>query len=258
MKSPGSHPTLKHFALSILGFLFLSTASFAVDTVVFPVPTPPAGSNPDTFPAPRNEWFVKFQSNLDATKGHHYDLLFEGDSITDFWQTKGKEVWDRHFGQLNPVDFGISGDRTENVLWRLQEGQVDGMDPKLIVLMIGTNNTAKSSVDQIVDGIKAIVAQYLQRCPDSHLLLLGVFPRSAKATDTIRAKISAINTEIAHLDDGKRVTYLDIGQKFLQPDGTLTAEIMPDFLHPSAKGYEIWADAIQPIVDKYCPAAAAH
>src|ERR1700733_13912382 len=117
MKSPGSHPTLKHFALSILGFLFLSTASFAVDTVVFPVPTPPAGSNPDTFPAPRNEWFVKFQSNLDATKGHHYDLLFEGDSITDFWQTKGKEVWDRHFGQLNPVDFGISGDRTENVLW---------------------------------------------------------------------------------------------------------------------------------------------
>ncbi len=252
-------PSLKHLSrsLPILGFLLLSLQiSSALETVVFPVPIPPVGTNPAAFPAPRDEWFLRFQSNLDKTKGHHYDLLFDGDSITDFWQTRGSAVWDQHYGSLNAVDFGISGDRTENVLWRLQQGQVDGMDPKLIVLMIGTNNIKNDSVDQIADGIKAVVAQYLQRCPDSHLLLLGVFPRSTAATDPIRAKVIAINEKIAPLDDGKRVTYLDIGKKFLQPDGTLSANIMPDFLHPTAQGYGIWADAIQPIVDKYCSTAA--
>jgi lysophospholipase L1-like esterase len=259
MKSPRFPMARKRLFLSILSFLLLSLQiGFALDTVVFPVPPRPANINPDTYPAPRDEWFLRFQSNLDKTKGHRYDLLFDGDSITDFWQKQGKEVWGQHYGHLNSVDFGISGDRTENVLWRLQQGQVDGMDPKLIVLMIGTNNIAHSSVDQDVEGIKAVVAQYLQRCPHSHLLLLGVFPRSAMATDDIRAKVIAINKGIAPLGDGKRISYLDIGQKFLQPDGTLTAEIMPDFLHPSAKGYEIWADAIQPIVDKYCPAPASH
>ncbi len=246
-------------ALPVLGLLLLSLQTgSAVDTVIFPVPPLPAGTNEAAYPAPRNDWFIRFQGNLDRTKGQKYDLLFDGDSITDFWQTRGKEVWDAHFGKRNAVDFGISGDRTENVLWRLQEGQVTGMDPKLIVLMIGTNNLAHDSADQIVEGIKAIVAQYLQRCPHSHLLLLGIFPRAAAPTDDLRTKIIEINKKIAPLDDGKRVTYLDIGSKFLQPDGTLTKEIMLDFLHPTAQGYEIWAGAIQPIVDKYCPAPAAH
>lgn len=259
IKSPRFLPSLKCLfrALLLLGFLLCSPQIGAADTVVFPIPPLPADTNPAVFPAPRNEWFLRFQSNLDQTKGKSYDLLFDGDSITDFWQTRGKAAWDQHYGKLKAVDFGISGDRTENLLWRLQQGQVSGMDPKLIVLMIGTNNIARDSADQIAAGIKAIVGEYLQRCPHSHLLLLGIFPRSPRAKDPVRAKVIAINSEVSALDDGKRVTYLDIGSKFLQPDGTLTSEIMRDFLHPTDKGYEIWADAIQPVVDKYCSASAS-
>jgi lysophospholipase L1-like esterase len=208
-------------------------------------------------PRPREEWLQHFAWNLDHSKGKKIDLLLDGDSITDFWMMRGKDVWTHHYAPLNAFDFGIAGDKTEHLLWRLQQGQVDGLDPKLIVLMIGTNNTGRDSVDQIAEGVKAIVDDYLKRCPDSHLLLLGIFPRSPKPTDSIRAKITAINQKIALLDDGKRVTYLDIGSKFLQPDGTLTAAIMPDFLHPSPEGYQIWADAIQSVVDKYCPRPAA-
>ncbi len=258
MKSPRFLPIFTRRCLPVLGFLLLSLQiGSAADTVIFPIPVRPVDINCPTYPAPRDEWFQRVQANFEKTKGHQYNLIFDGDSITDFWQTRGKEVWAKHFGALNAVDFGISGDRTENLLWRLQQGQVDGMDPKLIVLMIGTNNIAHCSPEQIVDGIKDVVAEYLKRCPDSHLLLLGVFPRSANPTDEIRATVIAINKGIAPLDDGKRVTFLDIGKKFLQPDGTLTTEIMHDFLHPTPKGYAIWADAIQPIVDKYCSASAS-
>ncbi len=244
--------------LPVLGILLFSLqAVSAADVVLFPVPPRPAGGNPATVPAPRDEWFVHLQTNLEKSKGQPYDLLFDGDSITDFWQTRGREVWAQHYGNLKAFDFGISGDRTENVLWRLQQGQADGTDPKLVVLMIGTNNIGREaaieSVDQIADGVKAVVGQYLERCPHAHILLLGIFPRGAAATDPLRAQVIGVNSKIASLDDGKRVTYLDIGPKFLQPDGSITKDVLLDFLHPTAKGYAIWADAIQPIVDKYCP-----
>jgi lysophospholipase L1-like esterase len=111
-------------------------------------------------------------------------------------------------------------------------------------------------VDQIAEGVANVTAEYQKRCPNAEILLLGIFPRSALPTDPIRAKIAAINKKISALQGG-RVTYLDIGAKFLQPDGTLTKEIMPDFLHPSAKGYQIWADAIQAVVDQYAGKAGA-
>jgi len=226
-------------------------------SAVWPPPVVPQGVNPETMAIPRNDWVARVQSTLDRTKGQHYDLLFDGDSITDFWQGAGKDVWMAHYGSLKTFDFGISADKVENLLWRLQQGQVDGIDPKLVVLMIGTNNAGRDSVDQIAQGVSAVTAEYLKRCPNAHLLLLGIFPRSPLATDPIRAKLAAVNQKIASLESD-RVTFLDIGAKFLQPDGTLTKEIMPDFLHPSAKGYEIWADAIQPIVDKYVTKAGAN
>ena len=249
--------------LPLLGLLWCGLqAGSAADIVLFPIPAIPAGVNSAVYPAPRDDWFVKFQGNLDRTRGQQYDLLFDGDSITDFWQTRGKEVWAQHYGDRKAIDFGISGDRTENLLWRLQQGQVDGLDPKLVVLMIGTNNIGresnKQSIDQIAEGVKAVVAQYEERCPHAHILLLGVFPRSANAKDDLRTKVAALNGKISSPNDGARVTYLDIGQKFLQPDGTLTTDIMVDLLHPSPKGYAIWADAIQPVIDKYCPATVAH
>ena len=236
--------------------LVLSFAATAYSEIpssaVWPLPVVPNGVNPATVATPRDEWVARVQGALDATKGKHFDLIFDGDSITDIWRTTGKSVWMERYGSLKAFDFGISADKVENLLWRLQQGQVDNLDPKLVVLMIGTNNSGRDSVDRIAQGISVVTAEYVKRCPHAQILLLGVFPRSPLPSDPIRAKIAAINKEIAALQSD-RVTFLDIGSKFLQPDGTLTKEIMPDFLHPSAKGYQIWADAIQPVVDKYVP-----
>jgi len=234
--------------------LSFATAAFSEipSSAVWPLPAVPPGGNPAAIAAPRDEWVSRVQGSLNATKGKQFDIIFDGDSITDGWQGTGKPVWTERYGSLKAFDFGISADKVENVLWRLQQGQVDGLDPKLVVLMIGTNNTGRDSVDQIAEGVSTLTAEYVKRCPHAQILLLAIFPRSASATDPIRAKIAAINTKLSALQSD-RVTFLDIGEKFLQPDGTLTKEIMPDFLHPSAKGYQIWADAIQPIVDKYVP-----
>lgn len=235
--------------------LLLGLATSGAAEKVYTPPTIPSGTNLAAFPQARHDWIARVQSNFDKAQGKSYDLIFDGDSITDGWQGAGKEVWAQRYAALNAVDFGISGDKTEHVLWRLSKGQVDGMNPKLIVLMIGTNNTGRDSAEQIAEGIKAVVNDYLQRCPKAHLLLLAVFPRSANATDPVRLKINDINTQIAKLHDGKRVTYLDIGSKFLAPDGSLPKDVMPDLLHPNAKGYQIWADAIQSEIDKFFPPA---
>jgi lysophospholipase L1-like esterase len=225
--------------------------------LAWPQPTPPPGTNPALFPLPRLDWVGRFLSNLDRTRGKQIDLIFDGDSITDYWQGTGKEIWAQHYGALKAADFGISGDQVQHVLWRIENGQLEGLNPRLVVLLIGSNNMPGNgcSALQTAEGIKLLVAEYEKRCPTAHILLLGIFPRAESSADPLRAKIIATNRQIAALDDGKRVTFLDFGAKLLQPDGTLSREMMPDFLHPSAKGYEIWADTIQPIVDKYCPKA---
>ncbi|MFO0867156.1 MAG: GDSL-type esterase/lipase family protein [Gemmataceae bacterium] len=141
------------------------------------------------------------------------------------------------------------GDRTEHVLWRLQNGELDNIKPKAMVLMIGTNNTGANKAEQISDGIEAIVKHVRKTSPDTKILLLAVFPRGEKAEkNAAREKINAINKTIAKLDDGKNVKYLDIGNRFLKDGGMLTKDIMPDFLHLSPAGYEIWAQAILPTV----------
>ena len=248
-------PLTRALMLTALGFSFAAQAFSQIpSSAVWPLPVVPPGTNPETIGTPRDEWVARVQGSLDQTKGRHFDLIFDGDSITDFWQGTGKAVWAAHYGALKAYDFGISADKVEHLLWRLQQGQVDGLDPKLVVLMIGTNNSGRDSVDQIAEGVSNVTAEYQKRCPNAHILLLAIFPRSPLATDPIRAKLAAINQKLSALQSD-RVTYMDIGPKFLQADGTLTKEIMPDFLHPSAKGYEIWADAVQPIVDKYVPKA---
>lgn len=249
---------MNHLLLAALGSCFLAGSAFSEipSEAVWPLPAVLPGANPATVAAPSLLWVSRFQRILNETRGKQYDLIFDGDSITDYWQKAGKAVWAAHYGALRAVDFGIAGDKVEFLLWRLQQGQVDGMDPKLIVLMIGTNNSSRDSADQIAEGIKTVTEDYLKRCPRSHLLLLGIFPRGASANDPVRAKIADVNRKIAALQSD-RVTFLDIGAKFLGSDGTLSPEIMPDLLHPSAKGYQIWADAIQPVVDKYLAQAKA-
>jgi beta-glucosidase len=223
-------------------------------TFTYPLPPAPANVPKAVYPAPRLDWIERFQGNIDKLKDGPYDFIIDGDSITDGWQAKGKDVWAKHFGAIKSVDMGISGDQTEHVLWRLQHGQVAGLDPKLVMLMIGTNNHGQDP-QSVADAIKLIIGEYETRCPHAQILLLAIFPRGAAADNPDRAWIAKVNGIISGYASDKRVTYLDIGKNFLQPDGTLTADIMPDFLHPNDKGYEIWAQAVLPVVQKYFAAA---
>jgi lysophospholipase L1-like esterase len=196
--------------------------------------------------------------NVISTKGEA-QLVFLGDSITHGWEGKGKAVWEKHWAPLKAANFGIGGDRTEHVLWRLEHGNFDGLRPKAIVLMIGTNNTGhqgrpqkeldgavyQCSAEQTAEGIKAILAQLQQKCPDAKILVLGIFPRGANKEDKFRQQNEATNAIIKGYADGQKVFFLDVGAKFLEPDGTLSKTIMPDLLHPNEKGYEIWTDAIK-------------
>ena len=215
--------------------------------------------NPAATPSPRMgkggtpdaNWMKRHEGFVDIAKKGDVQILFMGDSITDAWRGKAAEpAWKKYFELLKSANFGIGGDRTEHVLWRLQNGELDGIQPKVVVLMIGTNNTGSNSAEEIAEGIKAIVKTIHEKSKDSKVLLLGVFPRGENNKSTKQhPKIAAINKLIAPLDDGgKTVKYLDIGEKFLLPGGMLTRDIMPDVLHLSAKGYEIWGEAIAPTV----------
>ncbi|MDR1280003.1 MAG: GDSL-type esterase/lipase family protein [Opitutaceae bacterium] len=204
-----------------------------------------AAPNPAIVPVTRNPWVEQHTRQVATAKKDGADVMFLGDSITAGWSGGGKAVWAERYTPLKAANFGIGGDRTEHVLWRLQNGALGGgINPKVVVLMIGTNNTGRDSAEQIAAGVTAIVSEIGNRAPQAKVLLLDVFPRGEKPDNDRRAKIAAINATIAKLDDGQRVFFLPIGQKFVQPDGTISKAIMPDFLHLTPAGYKIWADAI--------------
>ena len=207
--------------------------------------TPARKIGRDGKPDPRFQ--AKHEEFLAVAKKGDAEVLFLGDSITEGWRGAGKDVWAKHFAPLKAANFGIGGDRTQHVLWRIDNGELDGIKPKVVVLMIGTNNSHTDVSDHIAAGVKAIVAGIRAKLPETKVLLLAVFPRGAKP-NPLREKLAAVNKEIAGLDDGKTVRYLDIGPKFLTADGTLEKEIMPDYLHLSPKGYAIWAEAILPLL----------
>jgi lysophospholipase L1-like esterase len=225
------------FLLSWLIVLFAATALCqAADA--------PAG-NSAIQPEPRDAGWVKRHEGFVAqAKKGDADILFMGDSITDGW--RGQNLWKEKYKSLKAVNFGIGGDRTQHVLWRIQNGECDGIKPKVIVLMIGTNNAGSNSAEQIAEGVAAIVKEFRTRLPEAKILLLGVFPRAEKSDDPVRKLLQDVNSRISKLDDGKWIKYLDIGAKFLDTQGTLPKDVMPDFLHPNAKGYKIWADAMDP------------
>ena len=193
---------------------------------------------------PQAGFAKQHESFVAIAKAGKAELLFLGDSITAGWGG-AKAIWEKEFGAYKPANFGIGGDRTQHVLWRIENGELEGFKPKVAVLMIGTNNSGSDSVEGIAKGVTKIVETIHQKSPATKVLLLAIFPRGPKPGPQ-REKLAQINAIIAKLDDGKKVFFLDIGSKFLQPDGELTKEIMPDFLHLSAKGYQIWADAITP------------
>ncbi|HSU53262.1 MAG TPA: platelet-activating factor acetylhydrolase IB subunit [Candidatus Dormibacteraeota bacterium] len=230
----------------------LSTVLLAGSVLAQTTNTPPA--NAPSIPATRSNptnWMARHEGFVKQAKNGGIDLLFMGDSITDGWRTKGKNVWNKSYEPRHAANFGIGGDRTQHVLWRIENGELDGIKPKVMVLMIGTNNSNSDEPKPIADAIKLIIDETRAKCPETKILLLAVFPRN-KPNDTPKQleTNARVNELISKYDDGKNVKFLDINKVFLASDGKVPAEIMPDFLHPNEKGYQLWADAMEPTLKK--------
>ncbi len=207
-----------------------------------------------------NRDIPRFHEQAERMAQGNVDLLFVGDSITHNWERPGKDVWEKYYGNRNAMNFGIGGDRTGHVLWRMANSPMDKISPKMTVVMIGTNNIGHkkpnsnemhSTPAETVDGIKEIVNQLKEKYPETNILLLEVFPRGNKPDDPLRLAVNEINRglEAIYANNAvENVQLYDIGDLFLEKDGTLPPEIMPDFLHPNEAGHEIWAKAIEPMV----------
>lgn len=198
--------------------------------------------NPDG--TPQAGFIAAHERFVELAKKGDIGVVFLGDSITAGWGG-AKEVWEKSFSQYKPVNFGIGGDRTQHVLWRIQNGELDGISPKALVLMIGTNNSGADPAEGTANGVKKIVETIRQKCPNTKILLLAIFPRGNVVPNPGRTKNEAVNAIISKLDDGKHVFYLDIGKSFLKDDGTFKDDISKDYLHFNANGYQIEADAIK-------------
>jgi lysophospholipase L1-like esterase len=186
---------------------------------------------------------------LERAKQGNIDLLFLGDSITDRWPRVGEQSWLK-FAPDKPANFGIEADCIEHLLWRLEHGELDAISPKVVVVLIGSNNVfyfADEKPEWTAKGIEKIVTTIRTRLPESKVLLLGIFPRD-KRDSRVRRTITAVNREIQVLDDGAHVRLLDLGAQFLNGDGNIPTDIMPDEVHLSARGYELWYRALEAIL----------
>ena len=213
--------------------------------------------NTAVMPTLRNDptnW-VSRQAEFNAeAKTNNVPLLFIGDSITDFWRNRGSNVWKQYYAPRHAANFGISGDRTQNVLWRIDHGELDGLNPKVVVLLIGTNNSGNylgepNSTLEIIEGVEAVVNRIRSKLPKSRILLLGIFPLGS--VDSVqRSQVAVVNTVLAKLDNGSSIRFLDIGSSFIGVDGELQKTLVPDWVHPNEKGYQIWAEAMEPTLSK--------
>ena len=215
-------------------------------------------------PKPRQSefWLNRFDEINRRIEQGNIDLLFVGDSITHFWEgtiyptnsephgTAGQAVWDEYYSQRNAVNIGIGGDKIEHILWRLDHGNIDGISPKLIVLLAGTNNAEDNTAAEIADGIVAIIDKLQLKLPDSKILLLSIFPRGERPNDLRTILANASETAAARIASRDKVVYMDITANFLNNNGILNPAIMPDALHPSEQGYRIWAESIEPVVSE--------
>jgi lysophospholipase L1-like esterase len=261
-----AHLRLLRICLAVVVVGLISSAPASAQPAATPASSPstrpaPKPRTPDDAVTPQvkspgTEGFLRRHEQFLKRKAEGpIDLLFIGDSITDFWPRRGKDSWQKFEEKYHPADFGISGDRTEHVLWRLDNGEIDGItpNPKVVVIMIGTNNIGHFPDEKpawAAAGIIKIVQTVRTKLPDSKILLLGVFPRDTKDSPR-REKVKQINDIISKLDDGGRhVKYLDIGDKFLDSNGEIPQDVMRDKLHPTTQGYDIWYGAIEPTLDE--------
>ena len=239
-------PLAAHFKMKIL--LLAIAALFSLQA---------CAQNTALIPAPRDfptNWVARHEGYVAEAKKGGVDLLFIGDSITDGWRwgNGGSKLWPQFYAPRHAANFGIGYDRIQNVLWRVENGELENIAPKVVVLLIGTNNTGnedtgqpRNTTPEIIMGISNLVRQIQVRLPHSKILLLGLFPRGEKA-DSIREQVKAVNAGISQLTDTGKIKFLDLGGKFLASDGTLSRELSPDLLHPNERGYQIWADAMEP------------
>lgn len=219
-------------------------------------------------PAPKLEqdwydWYQRHEAILARNQILKPDLIFIGDSITHLFggeppdKGTGEPTWQQFYGQRRTTNMGFGWDRIQNVLWRIGHGALDGIAPKVIVLNIGTNNlsstpnTRSNTPAEIAEGVGVICERLHAACPAARILLMGVFPRGEQPADPLRATIRAINAGLAPLGERSYVTFLDIGNRFLAADGTMSRTVMPDFLHPANEGYRIWAEAIEPSLEQW-------
>lgn len=204
------------------------------------------------------DWYARHHAEMEVKKTIDPKVVMMGDSITHFWGgephatvVNGAMAWRRLFGVAPVLNMGFGWDRTQNVLWRIRQGEFDGLHPKWVVLNIGTNNLTgtiharASTPKEIAAAIGVICEEIHRRSPETRIVLMAIFPRGEKPDGPLRAPIKETNRLLAEDFAGSAyVTYLDIGQKFLAPDGSLPPAMMPDATHPSEAGYEIWADAL--------------
>jgi lysophospholipase L1-like esterase len=242
--------------LTSLLFLGAFTSAVAQTTATAPKTKPDASAAIEKKDAD-GRFRKMHESFLARGKSGPIGLLFIGDSITAGW-TKAPDVWKTHYEKYQPANFGIGGDQTQHVIWRIENGELDGINPKVVVLMLGTNNTGTHTADEIAAANKKIVGMIRAKLPQSKVLVLAIFPRGprkdkeGKIVDDGVSRMNIIrnvNAQLAKLDDGKNVRFLDINAKFLGADGKIPDSIMPDQLHPNAEGYKIWAAAMQPTLE---------
>lgn len=198
-------------------------------------------------------WEKRFNAKKALADKGEWEVVFLGDSITQGWERSGKEAWNKYFSDYKILNLGYSGDRTDHVLWRIDNGELDKCQPKLLIMMIGTNNTGHRKLEDespqdTADGIKAILERLKKKLPQTRIVLLAIFPRDNQPDGPRRVRNNKVNEMIKQYADGKHVVFMDINSKMLEADGTLTKEMMPDFLHPKELGYNIWAEAMVPVI----------
>lgn len=208
--------------------------------------------SPSTYPDQR--WAEKWwkdrwdRKNKEAKDAKDTQVVFLGDSITQAWEDAGKAAWDKHFAPLGALNWGYSGDRTEHLIWRLQNGDIQRVKPKAAVILIGTNNTGQSQrpAAETVAGIQRTLEDLAWKWPDTQIVLMSIFPRAEKADNPLRKINNEINEQLKSLADGKRIHLLDINSAFMDSEGTLNKDLLPDLLHLSPAAYDIWAEALAP------------
>lgn len=229
------HP--RHCRLaSLIVAVSIVSAAFGTNTAIEPVSK-----------AGNATWLARHQAMTTRAQQGHVGLIYVGDSIVEGYERQGKDTWDRYYAPRHALNLGISGDRTQHVLWRLAHGNLAGISPILAIIMIGQNNGGRNTADEIAAGVTAVVQTIRAKLPTTKILLLAIFPRRAKPTAerVVLAQASGIAAQLA---DNHTIFYRNINQLFLWPDRSIPAALRPDFEHPSAQGYRLWAEAIEPTV----------